>query len=229
MQDEKEAYLLLILSDANLPTGSFVASAGLESTAAHALFRLPTGNPAGSDILAFLRSSVDTYARSALPFARDAHRVAAAYAGGQMTELDDALAALARLDALYDASTLNHVARRASCAQGTALLTLYTRGFTRPALMISESMAGVTKTTTVPDVEAATIDNEDNGERESRAGALIAALKVRVRRGDADAPGHLPVCWGVLVGALGLTVGELAAFSLSLHRRHAPTLHCMRV
>jgi urease accessory protein len=131
---------------------------------------------------------------------------------------------------LYDASTLNHVARRASCAQGAALLTLYTRGFTRPALMISESMEGVTKTTTtVPDIEVATIDNEDNGERESRAGALIAALKVRVRRGDADAPGHLPVCWGVLVGALGLTVGELAAFSLSLHRGHAPTLHCMRV
>jgi urease accessory protein len=40
-------------------------------------------------------------------------------------------------------------------------------------------------------------------------GALVAALKVRVRRGDVDAPGHLPVCWGVLASALGLTVGEL--------------------
>jgi urease accessory protein len=206
MQDDKEAYLLLILSDANLPTGSFVASAGLESTATHALFRLPTGNPAGSDILAFLRNSVDTYARSALPFARDAHRVVAAYAGGQMTELDVALAALARLDALYNASTLNDVARRASCAQGAALLTLYAKGFTRPPLLMvrPESAAGVT----IQDAGVPADDDEDT-ERESRVGALVAALKVRVRRGDVDAPGHLPVCWGVLASALGLTVGEL--------------------
>jgi urease accessory protein len=208
MQDDKEAYLLLILSDANLPTGSFVASAGLESTATHALFRLPTGNPAGSDILAFLRSSVDTYARSALPFARDAHRIVAAYAGGQMTELDVALAALARLDALYNASTLNDVARRASCAQGAALLTLYAKGFTRPPLLMvrPESAVGVT----IQDAGVPADDDEDT-ERESRVGALVAALKVRMRRGDVDAPGHLPVCWGVLASALGLAVGELSS------------------
>lgn len=203
MQDDKEAYLLLILSDANLPTGAFVASAGLESTAAHALFRLPTGSPAGSDILSFLRNSVDTYARSALPFARDAHRIAAAYASGKIARLDVALATLARLDALYDASTLNHVTRRASCAQGAALLTLYTKGFTRPPVLaaMSGSTAGMTTTTSNGD--------DDQSVYESRAGALVAALKVRVRRGEADAPGHLPVCWGVLAGVLGLTVGEL--------------------
>jgi urease accessory protein len=205
MQDDKEAYLLLILSDANLPTGSFVASTGLESTAAHALFRLPTASPAGSDILSFLRNSVDTYARSALPFARDAHRIAAAYTSGKIAGLDVALAMLARLDALYDASTLNHVTRRASCAQGAALLTLYTKGFTRPPVLtaISDSMTGMTTT--------ASNGDDDKSEYESRAGALVAALKVRMRRGDADAPGHLPVCWGVLAGVLGLTVGELAA------------------
>ena len=194
-QDD-ETYLLLILSDANLPTGSFVASAGLESTTAHALFHVP--GPVGSDILAFLRNAVDTYARSALPFARDAHRVSAAYTSGEVVELDVALAALARLDALYDASTLNHVARRASCAQGAALLTLYTKGFTRP----SHLMSAAART----DIGASLPD-----ERESRAGALVAALKMRVRRGESDAPGHLPVCWGVLAAALGLTVGELIA------------------
>jgi len=192
---DNETYLLLILSDANLPTGSFVASAGLESTAAHALLNTPT-SPTGSDIIAFLSNSVDTYARSALPFARDAHHVSAAYASKGIAELDVALSALARLDALYDASTLNHVARRASCAQGTALLTLYTKGFTPPPYMMSMSMPG--------DARAA-------DERESRAGALVAALKLRVRRGESGAFGHLPICWGVLVGALGLTVGEIAS------------------
>ena len=192
---DKESYLLLLLSDANLPTGSFIASAGLESTAAHALFHVP--GPPNSDILAFLRSSADTYARSALPFARDAHRVTTAYVSGGTPELDEALGALARLDALYDASTLNHVARRASCAQGTALLTLYTRGFTRPSALL------------LPNATEGAYDEE----REKRAAALIVALKLRVRRGEPDAPaGHLPVCWGVLTGALGLAIGEHPAF-----------------
>jgi urease accessory protein len=208
MQNDREAYLLLILSDSNLPTGSFVASAGLESTATHALLHAapPTGS-AGTDssnILAFLRNSVDTYARSALPFARDAHRVSAAYAKREIAELDVALAALARIDVLYDASTLNHVARRASCAQGIALLTLYSKGFTRPSFLFT-SMTGITTS----DDHASLLDERER-DRESRAGALIAALKLRVRQGESDdAPGHLPVCWGVLAGALGLDVGEL--------------------
>jgi urease accessory protein len=194
-EDPKEAYLLLVLSDGNLPTGSFVASAGLESTAAHALFHAP--GPACSDILLFLRNTVDTYARSALPFARDAHRVSAAYVNGEIAKLDVALGTLTRLDALYDASTLNHVARRASLAQGAALLTLFTKGFTRPPILMS--LAGTSTNTSLLD------------ERESRAGALVAALKLRVRRSESGALGHLPVCWGVLAAALGLTVGELTA------------------
>ena len=208
LQDDKESYILLILSDSNLPTGSFVASAGLESTTTHALFHAapPTGS-AGTDssnILAFIRNSVDTYARSALPFARDAHRVSAAYAKREIAELDVALVALARIDALYDASTLNHVARRASCAQGIALLTLYGKGFTRPPFL-STSTTGIT----TPDDHASLLDERER-DRESRAGALVAALKLRVRQGGSDdAPGHLPVCWGVLAGALGLDVGEL--------------------
>ena len=207
-QDDTEAYLLLVLSDSNLPTGSFVASAGLESTATHALFHAAslttstaaaTGTGTGgssSDILAFLRNSVDTYARSALPFARDAHRISTAYVNKEIVDLDVALAALTRIDALYDASTLNHVARRASCAQGIALLTLYARGFARSPVLL-------TRTTRTP------LDEQEL-DRENRAGALVAALKLRVRRGESDdAPGHLPVCWGVLAGALGLSVGEL--------------------
>ncbi|KAI9453070.1 hypothetical protein F5148DRAFT_985712 [Russula earlei] len=200
----RDIYLLLVLSDANLPTGSFVASAGLESTAAHSLHHGPAGTP-GSDIIDFLHNSVDTYARSALPFARDAQRISAAYASKEIVDLDVALAALAHLDALYDACTLNHVARRASCAQGTALLTLYTRGFTCSPLLMS--WPGTTPDIGLPD------------ERDSRAGALVAALKLRVRRGESKALGHLPVCWGVLAGALGLTVDRGTHLHLFLHAR----------
>ncbi|KAF8494233.1 hypothetical protein F5888DRAFT_680416 [Russula emetica] len=217
-KDDKETYLLLILSDSNLPTGSFVASSGLESTATHGLFHAapPTGSDStdSSNILAFLRNSVDTYARSALPFARDAHRVSAAYAKREIAELDVALAALARIDALYDASTLNSVARRASCAQGIALLTLYSKGFTRPAFLFT-SMTGITTSN-----DHASLLDERERDHESRAGALIAALKLRVRQGESDdAPGHLPVCWGVLAGALGLDVDRGAHLHLFLHAR----------
>ena len=231
--DDKETYLLLVLSDSNLPTGSFVASAGLESTATHALFHATppttgsaatgTGTSTGtgtgtvsptSSILTFLRNSINTYARSALPFARDAHRITTAYTNAnvngdiaQQPDLDGALDALARIDALYDACTLNHVARRASCAQGVALLTLYARGFTCPPFLAAGTAAAAA-TTTPGELEL---------EREGRAGALVAALKVRVRRGgesDDGALGHLPVCWGVLAGALGLSVGEQLSLSL---------------
>ncbi|KAH9989118.1 hypothetical protein BJV77DRAFT_1145142 [Russula vinacea] len=155
--DDKETYLLLVLSDSNLPTGSFVASAGLESTATHALFhatelalalaQLAYVTPTSS-ILAFLRNSIDTYARSALPFSRDAHRITTAYTNAngdirQQLDLDGALEALGRIDALYDACTLNHVARRASCAQGVALLTLYARGFTCPPFLALATPQGV--------------------------------------------------------------------------------------
>ena len=231
-QDDTEAYLLLVLSDSNLPTGSFVASAGLESTATHALFHAApltaaaaTGTGTGtasssSDILAFLRNSVDTYARSALPFSRDAHRISTAYANKEIADLDVALAALTRIDALYDASTLNHVARRASCAQGIALLTLYARGFARPPVLLTRT--------------ATPLLDEQELDRESRAGALVAALKLRVRRGESDdAPGHLPVCWGVLAGALGLSVGELCLSGLldplsSSSSLHVPTNYTSR-
>jgi urease accessory protein len=229
-KDDKETYLLLILSDSNLPTGSFVASAGLESTATHALFHAaPRTGSAGTDsskILAFLRNSVDTYARSALPFARDAHRVSAAYARREIAELDVALAALARIDALYDASTLNRVARRASCSQGIALLTLYGKGFTRPPSLLTP-MTGITTS----DDHAKLLD-EGERDHESRAGALVAALKLRVRQGESDdAPGHLPVCWGVLAGALGLDIGELEKLfdsTLSSWRVPNPLLYTSR-
>ena len=60
--------------------------------------------------------------------ARNAHRAFAAYTIGETPEpeFDTALAVLTHPDTLYDAS---HIACHASCAQGTALLTPYTKGF----------------------------------------------------------------------------------------------------
>ena len=177
-----EEFLLLLLSDANLPTGSFVASSGFEAYAAHRLLR--TSADALADTLAFVRSSVLSYGSNSLPFARDAHACVRQFADGTRSDAS-ALEVLAALDALCDAGTLNHVAQRASRAQGVALLTLYSKGFAAK-----------------------------QGDKFIR---LIDALKLRIRRDEL--PGHLPVCWGVLTGALGLSADRAAHLHLFLHAR----------
>ncbi|KAJ6466671.1 hypothetical protein C8R47DRAFT_990718, partial [Mycena vitilis] len=40
-----------------------------------------------------------------------------------------------------------------------------------------------------------------------------------IRRGEQDAHGHLPVCWGVLCGALGLSLERTQHLHLYLHAR----------
>lgn len=87
------------------------------------------------------------------------------------------------LDAFYESITLNHVARRASTSQGVALLTLYSMAFVPPP----------SSTDTPP------------------FASLVNQLKLAVRRGDT--PGHLPLCWGVLTGALHLSLSVCPASS----------------
>lgn len=117
-----DTYLLLLLADSNLPTGAFVASAGLESFATHG-FLARAGAPS-TGTLDFVRASVRSYAAGALSTAAEAYRIAA-----RMVDAQDALPALCALDAFYHASLPNHVARRASTAQGLALLSLLSKGF----------------------------------------------------------------------------------------------------
>lgn len=204
MDVDDETYILLLLSDSNLPTGSFVASSGLESYVAHGFFgkgrvsdHMPTIN--------FLRDSLGTYARTALPFVADAHTITTdalidtvegARQEGNIIWKDKAATALAALDNLYECMTLNHITRRASRAQGVALLSLYSRGFSQPATPTDNSSLSV---------------------REVHAAELIDELKLHVRR--EELPGHLPVCWGVLTAALGLSTHRSQYLHLFLQAR----------
>ena len=179
MDGDDQAFVLLLLSDGNLPTGSFVASSGLESYLKHG-FSASQSDPT----TAFLRDSLETYARSALPFVSDAHCVLGQVrqgCGDDQELLGSVLTDLLALDELYHATTPNHVARRASQAQGVALLTLYAKGFSRP-------------------------ESSGRSKEDHRLYYLIDRLKLSVRRGETH--GHLPICWGVLTGALGLSLGK---------------------
>ncbi len=195
--NEAEAYIMLLLSDSNLPTGSFVASSGLESYVKHGF----ASSSPGADVstVNFLRDSLGSYSRSAIPFVSDAHRAVAKFAchseestsaGKKGDEgYDDILKTLTELDELYQVMTLNHVARRASMSQGVALLTLYSKGFSQPSSL-------------------AAFSGEESQEQESRMRKLVDLFKLKVRKEEVF--GHLPICWGVLTAALGLSLGGLA-------------------
>lgn len=101
---------LLLLSDSALPLGSFAFSSGLESFLAH-LSRAPA-SPPQLFTTTFLPLSISSYASTALPFVLAAHAEA-----DLLPLLDDAL----------DAATICTVARRASVAQGRALLGIWQR------------------------------------------------------------------------------------------------------
>lgn len=111
---------LLLLSDSALPLGSFAFSSGLESYLAHHSGQAKTKETA---FLHFLNLSLKSLATTTLPYL-----IAAFKEPSRLQELDETL----------DACTLCPVARRASVAQGKALLTLWDRALKRE---VAESAA----------------------------------------------------------------------------------------
>ncbi|KAJ3981752.1 hypothetical protein F5890DRAFT_489437 [Lentinula detonsa] len=178
---DDETFLLLLLSDSNLPTGSFVASSGFESYIKHGF-----GGDQNNRTTMFMRDSISAYARSALAFVSDTHRIVQ----DKIKEVDD----------LYDAMTLNDVTKRASKSQGVALLTLYSKGLTPPLAFTGVKNRKETEIKVI-----------------SYMASLVAQYKSFVRA--ESAPGHLPICWGILTSALGLTSERSQYLHIFLHAR----------
>ena len=104
------SHTLLLLSDSALPLGSFAFSSGLESYLAHHRGQKASGQ---STVLpSFVALSLSSLASSNIPYILAAYRNPI-----ELFNLDDEL----------DACILCPVARRASLAQGRALLTLWQR------------------------------------------------------------------------------------------------------
>lgn len=205
IDSDHEAYILLLLADGNLPTGSFVASSGLESYVTHGFSVRPSPASAQTKttpldaVMDFVRDSLSTYARSALSFVSDAHTITEhllnlhsneAYRESRITST---MKDIKSLDAFYQAMTLNHVVRRASEQQGVALLSLYSKGFTRPT-----SLTMLVAAQDTPETTAGLY-------RDTLAAEFVDKLKLSVRKGEIH--GHQPVCWGVLTAALELSLG----------------------
>ena len=110
-------HALLVLADSALPLGSFAFSAGLESYLAHhrppgAALSRPASASSAASFHRFLRLSIASAAATTLPYLLAAYREPAG---------------LCALTAIIDACLFCPVARRASTAQGRALLGIWER------------------------------------------------------------------------------------------------------
>lgn len=172
-------HTLLLLADSALPLGSFAFSSGLESYLGH--HRPAT--PATSQVPAFhhfLHLSLHALASTALPY------LLAAYRCPHL--IDD-------LDNDFDASTPCTVARRASIAQGRALLAVWDRSF-RPAHQAS-SLADA-------------VDALARFQASLRAATSATALPPNA---------HFAPLWGLLTRILGVDLHDAAYLFLFLHAR----------
>ncbi|OAA64440.1 urease accessory protein [Niveomyces insectorum RCEF 264] len=137
-----QQHFLLLLSDSALPLGSFAFSSGLESFLAHekaaasadgAGARRPgPGGRSGSAALPFVLAAHDA-AVQLLSSSSAAAAEASSSSSSSSSPLPTFTAALAALDDTFDATLVCTVGRRASVAQGRALLSIWERAFA-PAL-----------------------------------------------------------------------------------------------
>lgn len=173
---------LMLLSDSALPLGSFAYSSGLESFLAHHK-PLPSGTTNLTLFHKFLRLSIQSIAYTNVPYALAAFR--------------DPLA-LMDLDNDLDASTPCNVARRASIAQGRALLSVWEKAFASTAKVQHEE--GIEASTAVEifarDLKISTVSSE--------------TLPVN---------GHLAPLWGAICLALGLNLEEAGYLFLLNHTK----------
>lgn len=180
--DGPSLHALLLLSDSALPLGSFAFSSGLESYLAHHK-STTTKATASQDFDTFLELSLRNLSSTSLPYVLESYQ---------------SPTHLLSLDNDMDASTPCTVARRASIAQGKALLQLWERA-------LAPAAAGISSTSQSSIVEV---------------NAFIAALKGS--RPDAyglQLNAHFAPLFGVVCRALELGADETAYLFLLNHAK----------
>ena len=174
-------HALLLLSDSALPLGAFAYSSGLESFLAHRKVGINRPSSSPYDFQAFLHLSVSSIACTNVPYLLAGYR--------NPTHLQE-------LDNDIDASTPCTVARRASIAQGRALLGVWDRSF---------------RTTWVDRVDG-------RGDAAEALQDFSRAMKVP-SHSTLPVNGHFAPIWGTTSRAMGLDVHQTAYIFLMNHAK----------
>ncbi|KAJ1953531.1 hypothetical protein EC988_002938 [Linderina pennispora] len=140
---DKETWLLWMLADSQLPTGGFVASAGLEAAMQGGLVREQAREEDRDSFVTFIRDSTHNQARFAVPFCARVHELVSSRLAdseleskGEDQVIQGLVDELASLDSYHHAMvSSNRVAMRASIAQGGGLLSLFNRGYAHAKFM----------------------------------------------------------------------------------------------
>ena len=173
----------LLLADSALPLGSFAFSSGLESFLAHNKQTQPTAAKRLQAFDVFFEQSIANIASTALPYVLTAY--------GDAGQLDD-------LDNDFDASTPCTVSRRASVAQGRALLGIWERALAASAA-------------------------DDNGSK--RAAEVLTVFATAMKSSNApdkcglQRNGHFPPLFGLTCAAMGLSREDAAYLFVLNHAK----------
>ncbi|KAI8633189.1 UreF-domain-containing protein [Xylariaceae sp. FL1651] len=218
--DSSHHYLLL-LSDSALPLGSFAFSSGLESYLAHSRslslsssFLSSSSSSYKPSFTSFLPLSLSSYASTTLPFVLAAHR-------------DPTL--LADLDDTLDASIICAVGRRASVAQGRALLSIWEKSLAPPSSSVSadarRALEGFSALLRRPSSSSSSSSTSVSG-GSSTTGTTSTRAGGEGGRGDnedQDLPppvsAHLAPLFGAVAQLLGLTLRQTAYVFLLSHAK----------
>ncbi|KAI9319071.1 hypothetical protein BX666DRAFT_1854342 [Dichotomocladium elegans] len=174
VSNQTSSWLLYILTDSALPTGGFVASSGLE--ASH-----QAGLITAANLAEFVTSANLSYASSTSCFVRE---------GYEAVNHADVMARLKECDGICDAvMATNEVARRASLAQGVAMITLYLKCFA---------------------------EAEQDHNRQLDVG-IIKKWKSSIRAEQVD--GHFPICFGLVCRYLNVDLENTLHLWLYLFTR----------
>ncbi|KAL7823899.1 hypothetical protein V8C26DRAFT_7467 [Trichoderma gracile] len=191
-------HFLLLLSDSALPIGSFAFSSGLESFAAH-------NRSSASSFSSFLPLSLSSYASSTLPFVLAAHR-----RPQRLAELDDQL----------DAAVICTVGRRASVAQGRALLSIWERSF-KPTILPPPASSSSSSSSSSHQTASSSSSSSISPDALvlSDFSALLRRESSKSSAGAGEPPlvsAHLGPLFGAIAAVVGLSLRQTAyVFMLS--------------
>lgn len=187
LSDMGSIHALLLLSDSALPLGSFAYSSGLESFLAHRKQRRPGSESKPANFQSFLHLSLLSVANTSVPYLLASYREP-----NRLEHLDNDL----------DASTPCTVARRASIAQGRALLGVWERSF-----------------------RSSWSDASQGADGEDHAAEALRDFSRAMKLNSDDAPitfhihGHFAPIWGTTSRIMGLEAYETAYVFLINHAK----------